>query len=414
LRGILGAAAAAAAILGVPAAADTITLTNGRVIEADRAWYEGTQLRYQKNGNVFGLPRHLVQSIDQRAATPPDPEVTQARERLMAGDAAGAVGLLRRVVARDPRSVVALQALAESQLTMGDAHAARESASRAAALDDNDARSHALLGDALSALGERVAAQDAYRRSLRLRPDPALEKKVAALAAAAAAAAPSATRAQFRLRYDGGINEPLGTAVLEVLAGAYDNYAARLRFRPDEPVTVVLELGTSLQDPGAPEWAAGLNDGTIHVPLRGMERLSVALVAVLRHELAHSFIRARTGGNCPTWLQEGISQWLEGGDPRREDAVVAAALRQGRLLPLLTLEGPFQSLPPDQVGLAYAESLSAVAHIVRTRGEAAIVRLLAGLGDRLPAEEALPVALALSYPEFQRSWEETLRALPAR
>jgi tetratricopeptide (TPR) repeat protein len=394
------------------AAADTITLTNGRVIEADRTWYEGTQLRYQKNGGVFGLPRNLVQSVDQRAAVPADPEVAKARERLLAGDTAGAVGILRQVLARDPRSVPALQGLAEAQLTSGDARGARDSASKAAALDDNDARSHALLGDALSALGERLAAQDAYRRSLRLRPDPQLEAKIAALAAARSA--PTATRAQFRLRYDGEMNEALGTAVLEVLAGAYDNYAARLRFRPDDPITVVLELGTGFQDPRAPEWAAGLNDGIIHVPLRGMDRLSVPLVAVLRHELAHSFIRARTGGNCPVWLQEGISQWLEGGDPRREDAAVAAAARQGRLLPLLTLEGPFQSLPPDQVSLAYAESLSAVAHIVRTRGEAAIVRLLAGLGDRLPAEEALPVALALSYPEFQKSWEEALRSSATR
>jgi hypothetical protein len=30
------------------AADDTITLTNGRVIEADRAWYEGDQLRYER------------------------------------------------------------------------------------------------------------------------------------------------------------------------------------------------------------------------------------------------------------------------------------------------------------------------------------------------------------------------------
>jgi tetratricopeptide (TPR) repeat protein len=310
--------------------------------------------------------------------------------------------------------VIALQALAEAQLALGDAPGARESASRAAAIDDHDPRSHVLLGDALAAIGERVAAQDAYRHSLRLRPDREVKRKLAALAAALAAAPATSSRAQFRLRYDGGINEPMGTAVLEVLAGAYDNYAARLHFRPDDPITVVLEMGNSFQDPRAPEWAAGFNDGTIHVPLRGMERLSVPLVAVLRHELAHSFIRARTSGNCPTWLQEGIAQWLEGGDPRREDAVVAAAARRGRLLPLLTLEGPFQSLPPDQLGLAYAESLSAVAHIVRTRGEAAIVRLLAGLGDRLPAEEALPVALALSYPEFQKSWEDALKGSAPR
>ncbi|HUG55170.1 MAG TPA: hypothetical protein VMR21_16300, partial [Vicinamibacteria bacterium] len=273
----------------------------------------------------------------------------------------------------------------------------------AAALEPRDPRALVLLGDALRLAGDAAAARDAYARSLALRGDPAVERKRAALAAL-----PSPSRARFRLRYDGGMDEALGTAVLEVLAGAYDNYASRLRFKPEEPITVVLEMGTSLQDPRAPEWAAGLNDGVIHVPLRGMERLTVPVVAVLRHELAHSFIRARTGGNCPTWLQEGISQWLEGGDPRREDGAVAAAARQKRLLPLLTLEGPFQALPPEEVGLAYKESLSAVAHIVRTRGEEAIVRLLAGLGDGLPAEEAMPVALALSYPEFQRSWEDAL------
>jgi len=38
------------------------------------------------------------------------------------------------------------------------------------------------------------------------------------------------------------------------------------------------------------------------------------------------------------------------------------------------------------------------------------VRLLAALSDRLPSEEAMPVALALSYPEFQRSWEEYLKS----
>ena len=178
-------------------------------------------------------------------------------------------------------------------------------------------------------------------------------------------------------------------------------------------MTVVLQMGTAFQEGGAPEWAAGTNDGTIRVPVHGLDGPSPQLVRVLRHELAHSFIAARTAGNCPTWLQEGIAQWLEGGDPGRQDAFVAAASTSGRLLPLLTLEAPFQSLPATEVPLAYAESLSAVAHIIRIRGEAGVGRLLAGLGDRLPSEEALPVALALSYPEFQKSWEAQLRRPPS-
>jgi peptidase MA superfamily protein len=179
---------------------------------------------------------------------------------------------------------------------------------------------------------------------------------------------------------------------------------------------VVLLMGTAFQEGGAPEWAAGINDGTIRVPVQGLETPTPRLLRVLRHELAHSFIAARTGGNCPTWLQEGISQWLEGGDPARQDAMVTAAAVSGRLLPLLTLEAPFQTLPATDVPLAYAESLSAVAHILRRSGEAGVGRLLASLGDRLPSEEALPVALALSYPEFQKSWEAHLRrgGAPAR
>ena len=117
--------------------------------------------------------------------------------------------------------------------------------------------------------------------------------------------------------------------------------------------------------------------------------------------------------NClfMSWLQEGVAQWLEGGDPTREDARLAAAARGGTLHALLTLEAPFRNLSQPEATLAYAESLSAVAHIIRKRGEAGVVRLIAALGDGLPSEEALPVSLALSYPEFQKSWEDYLRAL---
>jgi hypothetical protein len=78
-------------------------------------------------------------------------------------------------------------------------------------------------------------------------------------------------------------------------------------------------------------------------------------------------------------------------------------------MPLLRLEAPFQTLAPAEITAAYAESLSAVAHIIRRSGPDGVVRLLAALGDRLPSEEALPTAIALSYPEFQQSWEGYLR-----
>jgi tetratricopeptide (TPR) repeat protein len=397
------------ALLGAGAAADTIILTNGHVIDADRAWFEGNEVRYEKNGGIFGVPKTMVVRVDSHSspAASADPDVLKARERLAAQDPVEATRLSRVALGRDPESLPALQTLAEALLALGDARAARDAAMRAVRLDDRDPRTRALLGDAYAAMGDRAGAEEQYRRSLLLRPDPAVQRKLEDVAPAPARPAQGA---QFRIRYDGGVNEPLGVAVLDVLTKAHAEYARRLGFRPEDPVVVLLMMETGIPEGRVPEWAAGVNDGTIRVPLRGLDRLTPRLTTVLRHELAHSFIAARTGGNCPTWLQEGVSQWLEGGDPNREDATVAALARDGKLMPLLTLEAPFQTLPPGEMATAYAESLSAIAHILRRSGPDGVVRLLAALGDRLPSEEALPSALALSYPEFQKSWEDYLRA----
>ncbi len=394
------------------ARADTITLTNGRVIEAERAWYEGNEVRYEKSGGVYGLPRSLVARLSRRSTgeASVDPDVVSAGERLAAGDAVEATRLLRRALGRDPNSVAALQGLSRAALALGDPRAARQAAETALSLDPDDPRSLAVLGDALAALGDQPGAQQSYRRSLERRPDAEVKRRLGEVAPPPAHA-PSGAR--LRLRYDGGVNERLGQEVLRSLDATYAEYAGRLGFQPEEPVTVVLQAEAAFQE-DAPEWAGALNDGSVRVPVRGMEGLSPRVTALLRHELAHSFIAARTRGNCPTWIQEGVSQWLEGGDPSRGDAEAAAALRARRLRPLLTLEGPFQALPPADLPLAYAESVSAIGFIVRRRGDAGVLRLLNALGDGFPSEEALPVALALSYPEFQRSWEQHLAGASAR
>jgi tetratricopeptide (TPR) repeat protein len=399
-----------AAWLACPAAqADTITLKNGHVIQAERTWFEGNQLLYEKNGGVFGLPRSLVEKLEQKSPPEPadDADVLKARERLAAHDPVAATHLLRIALSRDPRSLPALHAITEAYLSLGDARSARDFAERAARVDDRNARSRALLGDALAALGDRSGAEAEYRKSVQLKPDAEIRKRLEEVAPPPPT--PVTRGPEFRIRYDGGVNEPLGLIVLQALTEAYNEYARRLGFNPEDPVTVVLQTGTGFQDTGVPGWAEGLNDGTIRVPVQGLSAPTPRVVRVLRHELAHSFIAGRTGGNCPTWLQEGISQWLEGGDPAREDANLAPLARAGHLRSLVTLEGPFQSLSEADAPLAYAESLSAVAHIVRTRGEVGVVRLLSALGDRLPSEEALPVALALSYPEFEQGWEAYLR-----
>jgi tetratricopeptide (TPR) repeat protein len=417
-RRLLGFLVLGLAVAG-GAAADSITLMDGRTIEVDRTWFEGNEVRYEKGGLTAGVPRRLVKAVNQKALPPPtqDPDVLSARARMADGKAAEAVRLLQGVLVHDPNSVAALEALGEAYLRLGDARKARETLDSAIRVDEHCARCHALRGDAFMAMGDRVNAESEYRKSLQLKPDSDVARRLAVLAPETATAAPTlpppSKAARFRIRYEGAANEALGVAVLDVLSDAYADYSKRLGSSPDQPITVELQTGTELVEDGRlPDWAEGSNDGMIRVPTRGLDRPTAHLVRVLRHELAHSFVAERTGSNCPTWLQEGISQWLEGGDPAREDGKLAIAARQKQLVPLLTLEAPFRNLSEFEAATAYAESLSAVAHIVRKRGDAGIVRLLSALADGLPSEEALPVALALSYPELQKSWEEYLVALP--
>ena len=390
------------------ARADTIVLANGQTIEADQAWFEGAEVRYRKAGTLYVVPRQLVQRVDAAGGEPMplDPDVRRSRDRLSAGDPGEALRYARLALFRDPASVPALEALAAAQLALGHPDRARDSAERAIAVDPARAQPRELLGDAFAALEEPAAAREQYLRALSLGGDERLRHKLDLLGEGPAAI----SSARYRIRYDGAADEPLGIAVLRALDAAWDELEARLGFAAGLPVTVVLQTETSFRDTTrAPEWAAAWNDGTIRVPVKGLERPTPGLVRVLRHELAHSFVASRAGANCPTWLHEGIAQWLEGGEPGREDAMLAPLARAGSLTDLVLLEGPFLELPEARAALAYAHSLSAVAYIVQREGQGGLRRLIDVLGEGRPPAEALSLALGIGYPELQHGWREHLR-----
>ena len=82
--------------------------------------------------------------------------------------------------------------------------------------------------------------------------------------------------------------------------------------------------------------------------------------------------------------------------------------RRGRLARLEDLEAPFAGLSEAEATSAYAQSLSAVAHVLRLGGSAGVRRLIEGLASGRTTAQALPVALGVDYPELQRRWEAHL------
>src|SRR5262249_8776843 len=119
--------------------------------------------------------------------------------------------------------------------------------------------------------------------------------------------------AHFTLRYSGAAAPELAREVLRTLESHYDAIESELSFSLADPIAVILYTGQAFADTTrAPDWVEALNDGRIRVPVQGLTSMTPELSHILKHELAHSFVRQKTRGHAPSWLQEGLAQWLEG------------------------------------------------------------------------------------------------------
>ena len=243
----------------------------------------------------------------------------------------------------------ALQTLAEALLALGDARGARDRALQALRVDDRNARvSRRSSGDALARPGRPPGAEEAYRLSLRLRPDPAVERKLKRdrgplVRRRRRCPVPRPPRPRSP-----GLRERLPPALRRRRQRGPGRLGpARARppptpstrpgsaSAPTSPIDVAFRRASRSRTRGRPPGPrAGAPTGPSRCRCRGSTRQDpAAFVRVLRHELAHSFVTWRTGNNCPTWLQEGIAQWLEGGDPARNDAGLARAGREPASFP---------------------------------------------------------------------------------
>ncbi len=175
----LSAVVLVSALAGV-ATADTIVLESGEVLEADQAWYEGSVLRYRKDGQLWDLPREAISGVQPSnpEGTLLDPHVLHSREQLAGGDPSAALRFARLALFRDPTSPTGLEALAAAQLALGQPRRAQASAEEALRLDPRRGRSLELLGDSAAALGQRDTAREWSRAAYDIESHRRLQRKI--------------------------------------------------------------------------------------------------------------------------------------------------------------------------------------------------------------------------------------------
>jgi len=466
-------AAGLSLLVAQEACADTIVLKNGRRIVADSVVVNGDKVRYLTAAGELVLPKSMVDHIEKGGArqmpgsattgaanlniTPPSLEPSKAN----AAAESGAVhdGVVDReflaTVASDARSgapganekaAIAYHAAAQLELVRGDMEHALDDERTALTYEPdnpvmllNVAFLHLRRSEYKQALdylerAQRVAPENpdvpkltgwAYYGMNKLRQAVAEWERALALKpdAEVQAALDKARRDQqeeenyrenesshFTLRYSGEAEPELAREVLRALETHFSAIELELSYTPPEPIGVILYTQQAFADiTRAPGWAGALNDGRIRVPVQGLTQLTPELSRVLKHELTHSFIRQKTRANAPTWMQEGLAQWMEGKRSGAAAAVLLQLYDAKQAMPLGDLEGSWLKLSNEVSAYAYAWALANVEYIVQVDGMTDMQRILDRLAGGSTAEAALRQVLRSDYEELMQSTARYLR-----
>jgi tetratricopeptide (TPR) repeat protein len=286
-----------------------------------------------------------------------------------------------------PQHPVFLMNAAYLQLRRSEYTQSLEYLERARRVAPEDPDLAKLTGWAYFGLNQLEQAVAEWQHALALRPDAEIEaalKKVLRDKEEESQYKENESR-HFTLRYSGASQPAMARDVLRTLEHHFEAIESELSYAPPDSIGVILYTQQAFADiTQAPAWVGALNDGRIRVPVQGLSGVTAELSRVLKHELTHSFIQQKTRGRAPTWLQEGLAQWMEG---KRSDANAAALIRMAAASPeqvAAHFEGNWMKMSNEVAGGAYAWALANVESLLHFGGMTDLDRIM----DRMAAGDA--------------------------
>ena len=460
-------------LVATQARADKIVLKNGRKILAYNVVEVGDKIQYETSAGTLTIPKSIVDHIEKgglmpilespaaAAASlniaPPEVEATavtaeidqavvhqgaidrgyiagleseargggaSASERaglahhaaaqfeLAHGDLQRALSDEQTALKYQPEQATFLMSMAYVHLRRSEFKQALEYLERAKRVAPKNADVYKLAGWAYSGMNRPDQAVAEWKKALELRPD---ADTLAALEKAKRDKQEEENykeneSAHFQLKYNGAAAPALAHEVLRTLEGHYEQIESQLNYSPPEPIGVILYTQQGFADiTRAPGWVGALNDGRIRVPVQGLSGVDSELSRVLRHELTHSFIQQKTHGRAPTWIQEGMAQWMEGKRSDENAAVLIQIYDAGQAAPLGRLQGSWMGLSGDVARYSYAWALANVEYIVEQQGMGDMERILDRLAAGSETEAALKEVLRDDYEELMKATEEYLK-----
>jgi hypothetical protein len=132
------------------------------------------------------------------------------------------------------------------------------------------------------------------------------------------------------------------------------------------------------------------------------------------HELTHVLVGDLTFtclGDVPTWLNEGLAMYSEGGLDQSSQQQLDDAIRQNELLTIRSMSAGFSEIP-EKAYLSYSQSYSIMKFMIETYGQEKMTALLLSLRDGMTIDQALVQTYGFDTDGLEDTWRAAVGAPP--
>lgn len=187
---------------------------------------------------------------------------------------------------------------------------------------------------------------------------------------------------------------------------------------PDNPVDLYIYASPSeLRDAVfyEPGWTGGLAYASNNIVVIGISPSDIEWgKRTEAHELTHILVGRFTFSclvSIPTWLNEGLAMYGEGGLTPEEAGQLEEAIAENTLLSARALTGSF-SENPEVASLSYSQSYSLVNFLITEYDQQHMFDLLIALRDGAPIDQALETIYGFDVDGLEDAWRESVGAQP--
>jgi hypothetical protein len=206
------------------------------------------------------------------------------------------------------------------------------------------------------------------------------------------------------------------------LLNAAETGLARLEndagLQPDKPIHLYIYANTNDMKDAIlyePSWTGGMAYSEHDIVIIGISQRDLEWGrTTIAHELTHVLVGHLTFsclGDVPTWLNEGLAVYSEGGLDPASEAQLNEAISNDQLLTVRSLSGGFSEVP-SRAYLSYSQSYSLVKYLIETYGQEKMNSLLIALRDGTTIDGALLKVYGFDIEGLEDAWRGAIGAAP--